>query len=126
MSGCERKSLSIVIVICIHHSLKIKIYLYFLIALCKRPCQNGGKCTKPGICICDADYEGAQCEKKKMCKKLSLTNNGVNKCNGDNCKIVCNKGFFLQDGTDVMEMKCKSGKWIPILNTQQFNPDCQC
>lgn len=98
----------------------------FCIAVCIHPCKNGGKCTKPGRCTCEEEYEGDQCERKKTCKTLSSTKNAVNNCKADSCKITCNKGFFLQDGTDVMEMKCKSGKWIPTLNSQQFNPDCQC
>lgn len=38
----------------------------FATALCKRPCQNGGRCVSdPGICWCTSGFFGEACEFSK-------------------------------------------------------------
>ena len=33
------------------------------IAVCTRPCQNGGQCAAPNVCTCRSGWTGAQCER---------------------------------------------------------------
>ena len=40
----------------------------FIVAICNPPCENGGKCTQPGICNCTSGFEGLLCQNGK-CKK---------------------------------------------------------
>ncbi len=35
--------------------------LLFL-AVCSDPCQNGGTCASPGVCVCKLGYSGKRCE----------------------------------------------------------------
>lgn len=32
------------------------------VPVCRRPCQNGGTCARPGECQCLPGYEGEVCE----------------------------------------------------------------
>lgn len=34
-------------------------------AVCKLPCQHGGKCIAPNVCRCRLPYSGLQCTKKR-------------------------------------------------------------
>lgn len=65
-------------------------------AICKTPCKNGGKCTKPDTCHCKTGYYGKHCEldvneciTEKPCDQTCYNTEGSYYC-------TCREGFILQ------------------------------
>lgn len=35
---------------------------FLISAICQPPCQNGGRCLRPGSCVCPTGYAGTYCQ----------------------------------------------------------------
>ncbi|XP_055299432.1 fibrillin-1-like [Sitodiplosis mosellana] len=92
--------------------------------VCELPCLNGGKCAGPNTCSCLAGFGGHQCE-RKICMESPSSQNAVSSCTADHCRITCNAGYDFLDGSEIMEINCTNGGWVPDFRNQNFNPDCK-
>ncbi|KAK9681356.1 Calcium-binding EGF domain [Popillia japonica] len=64
--------------------------------ICSAPCQNGGTCTKPDICVCTEGFTGRfceldvdECKEYKPCDQICENTRGSFKCD-------CRESFTLQ------------------------------
>ena len=80
-------------------------------AICNKPCQNGGKCTAPNYCSCPKTHEGDQCE-LLICNTATDILNSERNCTLRKCKVTCNEGYFLDDGSDTVQIVCEQGKFV--------------
>lgn len=79
----------------------LALFFRFLIwiihaAICKRPCQNNGKCIKPEECSCPTGYTGTHCDldidectSEKPCDQMCHNTDGSFYC-------TCRLGFILR------------------------------
>ena len=47
-------------------------YILILAAICTDPCNNGGTCIDPDVCLCPEAFEGDTCENGMFIKSLSF------------------------------------------------------
>lgn len=104
---------------------------YFRTAICDPPCQNKGKCIKPGkpgICLCDDKFfYGDQCENKKddRCNtEPDIPNSDLDPaCNQTKCRANCTTGYKFSDRSNDIELICKGGIW-EINRINKIIPEC--
>ena len=61
---------------CSHMPAYFTIFSLCTIAVCEPPCQNGGSCVSPGVCMCLSGWGGQHCTtgKKKYTKFNGIYN----------------------------------------------------
>lgn len=65
-------------------------------AVCKLPCQHGGKCIAPNVCRCRLPYSGPQCTKKRK-EWSNFSQDNLHFCNF--FYVTIQRGSLQQWGT---------------------------
>ncbi|XP_072286706.1 epidermal growth factor-like protein 8 isoform X2 [Pyxicephalus adspersus] len=86
------------------------------IAVCRKPCQNGGTCIKPNMCRCPAGWGGRYCHvdidecrrPTRYCAQLCVNTWGSYRCE-------CNAGYTLQED----RKSCMKDQTPPSVPVQQ-------
>lgn len=73
-----------------------------------------GECIKPNTCSCPKTHEGNHCEYERGCKINPITENAAPVCELEKCKVTCDTGFALSDGTTSMNLTCVQRIWSPM------------
>ena len=47
-------------------------FICHIIAICLKPCENGGECVGPNQCSCAAGWEGQTCDQRKCTETIII------------------------------------------------------
>ncbi|VEN53729.1 unnamed protein product, partial [Callosobruchus maculatus] len=95
--------------------------------ICLPPCQNSGICVAPNQCSCHENFSGPQCQfESKPCLNLPpMPLNSKRVCKSQQCTVECVTGHKFPDGSDIAQMVCNNGMWVPTKDKWVAIPDCQ-
>lgn len=119
--------------VCDGHRYKVKgsnsYAMPLCLPICNPYCENGGTCEKPNKCSCPKNYDGPTCQNlivHKYCHGYPNTPmNSKKKCNSDACTINCMDGYQFPDSSNVANVFCKNGSWVPGKVEWSTVPDCR-
>ncbi|KAF5285691.1 hypothetical protein FQR65_LT13076 [Abscondita terminalis] len=95
--------------------------------ICSPPCLNNGICLEPDVCDCPENYSGTRCELETIpCLNYpAIPRNSRRTCNPTSCTVTCLAGHKFHDGSDITNILCKQGSWVPSKPQWVTVPDCE-
>lgn len=104
-----------------------EVYVPSCQPICLPACQNNGICVAPNQCNCPENFSGPQCqfENRPCLNYPPMPMNAKRKCNSKTCTITCMEGHIFPDGSQITQMICKDGFWVPAMDKWSSIPDCQ-
>ncbi|XP_025836285.1 hemocytin [Agrilus planipennis] len=95
--------------------------------ICMPPCINNGICTAPNECNCPENYSGPQCQFQNIpcLNQPPMSINSRRTCTSKSCIIACLEGHQFPDGSQITNLMCENGMWMPTRQDWVTVPDCE-